>query len=515
VLENKLSDVRAQLNEKELNVAKLNDLLATKSVNGTPAVPAAATSAAPADVAAQSADETDATHATRPHLRRPPSYSKGLASLAGVSETTRVEAPELHHSSAATAAALDDFLALPRAQQQRAYAALHTAAQRGTAAVPLVARLAALFASTASPGAPAAASHVLTDATTPASAAMPLSPTRRESGVLAADGSPADRPAHATIENMREMLLKEQQNLGTGLQTLRGLPREVRVCARAIPAHSPGVRYSVAQLSSGRTTLVLSSSRRTTVAPPLRPNLKRQARAQTQIYSSTLPRPRVLDLALDKPVAVQASVPVGQQAAIAAAAASDAPSSAADEPGSLDTVAKLPPVAVRAINEIAKSPTRARKPPSDAPTPVPDSNVITPRAPLALIAGGSALPTQASVPTSTDVEVDWFQIAELPSTATGVAATAGEVYVADSTGTMHCWEASAADALADAFAQLGDDAPPPPLPHVKLEWAAHAKGITALIVVGSKLWSAAKDGAISVWSHARQVCTCVRACCRR
>jgi hypothetical protein len=43
----------------------------------------------------------------------------------------------------------------------------------------------------------------------------------------------------------------------------------------------------------------------------------------------------------------------------------------------------------------------------------------------------------------------------------------GASVVGDNAGTLRAWDANTADVLAEEFAQLADDAPPPPLPPVR------------------------------------------------
>jgi hypothetical protein len=180
-----------------------------------------------------------------------------LATLAGM-ESPRHEPIEVHGS----VGALDEFLAMPRAQQQRHFAALNSAAQRGNSAAPLVHRLALAFGFVATPTLPAAtsANSVLTTVaptastapttatSTPASAATTTAATtaagandgrilsappykRVSSATLTADAmlDTFERPAgaHATIENMKEMLRQEQQNVSAGMQTLRAIPEQL------------------------------------------------------------------------------------------------------------------------------------------------------------------------------------------------------------------------------------------------------------------------------------------------
>jgi hypothetical protein len=390
----------------------------------------------------------------RPALRKPHSYVRGLATLAGTKQGGSV--PELH-SKTASQAALNAFHALSSDEQAQHYTALLAAAARAQAAAPLVARLAAAFGhaphpSSSSSSAAAAASGASSSAaaaavryasatlrTTPAPPRAPL--RRRSSSGVPLDelptttggGGALDAPASATIENMREMLRHEALMRNAGLATLRAIPAQAsqRVLSQNISHRGsrPGARRGGLRSKSFIVGLDDSSAeRRSAIANPTRPP----------------PRPGVQRVTLD--------------AARAAAAQPDNNNSNNNNNNDND-----------------------------------DRRGGTPSVAVTAAAAAAAH--------ANELELDWYLAGELDSSVGAMTSGHDDVWCGDAHGVVRAWPAAAADDIADALAQLEDDASPPAPPAPRHVWRACEKPIGALLVVGSKLWVGASDGSVAVWSR--------------
>jgi hypothetical protein len=503
---------------------------ATPATSAPPPLPAITVEQAPPPLpvsprgppTALSASGEAAASPRRPQIHRGPTFTQGLATVAtgatGPAAETTTSNPETQpllsdQDLSRMSGALDDFLKLPRAQQARMYAALYNAAQRARVAAPFVARLASAFghhvnvldAVSAVMAVPGAGAFAASTAATPVrhsitpgfgvrpserrrSFAAPLTRASLSEAMiddLSASGpeSPRVTDTPSRLGDMaREIFRAEQQNRSAGMATLRSIPKEAGERLAMLNPEAFATARARPNLKRGNRTRAMSTQVLTEEHEPVSPGLP----------------PDRIDHAADlrrgtEPTPVAGKLGVAASANSTATAALLAPPKSSSRPRSMAAAAA------------AKAPETAA-----ATSTAPATATPAATAGVASVARGAlALSAVSNASESNEYDddhhlaIDWYEVQATEHAPTSILTVGTEIWVGDNNGAVQVWDGRVVEQLVDMYAQLDDAAEELPATFApKSKFTAHAKAVSAMINVTSRVWTAGRDGVVTAWTRA-------------
>jgi hypothetical protein len=481
---------------------------------------------------ALSASGEAAASPRRPQIHRGPTFTQGLATVAtgvpGPAAETTTSNPETQpllsdQDLSRMTGALDDFLKLPRAQQARMYAALYNAAQRARVAAPFVARLASAFghqvnvldavsAVMAVPGAGGFASGAATPARHPVTPGFGVRPSERRRSFaapltraslseamiddIAASGGPESPRVQDTPSRLgdmaREIFRAEQQNRSAGMATLRSIPKEAGERLAMLNPEVFATARARPNLKRGNRTRAMSTQVTTEEQEPVSPGLPPDRIDHTaDLRRGTEPTPVK---AASKLGVAAAANSAGAGALLAPPKSSARPRSMAAAAAKVDTAAATSAATTTTATTPAATPAAA--------TPAATQGVASvARGALALSAVTSA--SENEYDDAHHVAIDWYEVQATEHAPTSILAVGTEIWVGDSNGAVQVWDGRVVEQLVDMYAQLDDAADETPAALApKSKFTAHAKAVSAMINVTSRVWTAGKDGVVTAWTRA-------------